>query len=50
MTLDGLMFDHSLFFPFAVTVGFIRAKASVRPHISGVIIIHLLVKGDVFIL
>ena len=37
VTLDGLMLYHSLFSPFTVTVGFVRAKASVRPRISDVV-------------
>ena len=46
MTLDGLIFDHSTFSPFVVE--FLRAKASVRPHISDVVLMHELVKGNVF--
>ena len=48
MTLDGLIFDHLLFYPFLVTVGFVRAKASVRPHIIDGALMHKVVKGGVF--
>ena len=46
MALDGLMFDHSLFSPFAVL--FAKAKASVRSQISDFLIVHEVVKGGVF--
>ena len=42
------MFDNSFFSPFTDTVGFMRAKAYVRLHISGVFVMHVLIKGDVF--
>ena len=48
MALDGLMFDTSLFSSFSVMVVFVRAKASVRPQISDVVVIHVVVKGGVF--
>ena len=48
MTLDRLMFDNCLFYPFAVTVGFVRAEAYVRPLISDFVIIHVLFKGEIF--
>ena len=48
MKLDGPMFDHFLFDPFVVTVGFVRAKASFHPCISDSIVINVEVKGVVF--
>ena len=42
------MFDHLRFSPFAITVGSVRAKASVRPCISDDVVIHEVVKGDIF--
>ena len=42
------MFDHLSFYPFAVTVGFVRAKTSVRPRISDDVIMHEVVEGGVF--
>ena len=44
--LDGIIFDNSFFYPFAVTVGCVRAKASVRPHISDYIIMNVVVKRE----
>ena len=46
MTLNELMFDDLIFSPFVVV--FVRSKAYVRPHISDVVIMYVLVKGDVF--
>ena len=46
MALDGLMSDNSIFYLFVVI--FVRAKASVCPHILGVIVMNVAVKGDVF--
>ena len=46
--LDGLMFDNYLFYPFAVMVGFLRAKASVFPRIFDDAVMHEVVKGCVF--
>ena len=46
MTLDRLTFDNLIFSPFVV--GFVREKASVRPRIKDVVIMHVLVKGDIF--
>ena len=46
--LDGLMFDPLIVYPFAVTVVFVRAKASVLPHTSDVVVMHGVIKGDVF--
>ena len=48
MTLDGLMFDHFFFSLFSVTFGFVRSKAYVRPLILYDVLMHVLVKGDVF--
>ena len=42
------MFDNFYFSPFTVTVGFVRYKASVCPRILDDIVMHVLVKGDVF--
>ena len=44
--LDGIMFDNSLFWPFVY--GFVRSKASVRPNIFDVVLLHEVVKGGVF--
>ena len=46
MKLDGIMFDHSIFSPFVV--GFVRAEAFFRPHISDMVVMHVLVKGEIF--
>ena len=46
--LDGIMFDHFLFSPFSITVGFVRAKVSVRPHIFDGVVILEVVRGGVF--
>ena len=48
MALDGLMFDHLRSLPFAVTVGCLRAKASVRPCIPYYVIMRVVLVGDVF--
>ena len=44
----SIMFDKYLFPLFAVMVVFVRAKASVRPHIFDNVTMHEVVKGDVF--
>ena len=44
MMLDRLVFDCVRSLPFMVTVGCGRAKASVRPHISDDVAMHVLVK------
>ena len=41
-----LMFHNLFFSPFVV--GFVRAKASVRPHILDVVVMYDVVKGGVF--
>ena len=46
MTLDGIMFDNLFFYPFVVV--FMRAKVSICPHISDVVVTNEVVKGDVF--
>ena len=46
MTLDGLVFDNVLLYPFVD--GIVRDKAYVLPHIFYVVIIIIVVKGDVF--
>ena len=48
MTLDRIMFDHVRSLPFAVTVGCVRYKASVCPHILDGVVMHVVVKGGVF--
>ena len=48
MTLDGLMFDHVRSFPFVVTFECVMAKGSVRQHISGDVVMHIVVHGNVF--
>ena len=48
VTLDGLMFDHLLFSLFVVMVICVRSKASVRPHIFHDIVMHEVVKEDIF--
>ena len=42
------MFDHLLFYPFAVTGVFMGAKVFVCPHIFDIAIMHEVVKGKVF--
>ena len=42
------MFDNFFFSPFSVTVGFVRAKEFVRPHIPDDVLTNEVVKGDVF--
>ena len=46
--LDGIVFDKFRFFPFSVTVGFVRAKAYFQPHISYDVMIREVVKGGAF--
>ena len=46
--LDGIMFDYFFLSPFMVTVGCVRAKAFVRPHILDDVTMHEVVKGGVF--
>ena len=48
MTLYGIMFDHVSSLLLTVTVGCVRAKASVCPHISDDVVMHVVVKGEVF--
>ena len=48
MTLERIMFDHLRFTPFAVTIGHVRAKVYVCTCISDDVVIHEVVKGDVF--
>ena len=43
---DRIMFDNLFFSPFVV--GFVRAKASISPHISDVVVMHVVVKVGVF--
>ena len=47
MELDGLMFGCVSSFPFAVTVGYVRAKAYVCPRIMNDIVMYVVVKGGV---
>ena len=44
--LDGLMFENFFLYPFLYR--FVRAFASVHPHIFDVVIMSVVVKGDVF--
>ena len=48
MVLDGIMFEHVIFYPLAATFGCVRAKPSVRRRILDDILMHAVVKGDVF--
>ena len=48
MTVYGIMFDHFSFAPFVVMVGYVRSKESVIPHISDNVLIHVVVKGELF--
>ena len=48
MMLYGLMFDYVSSFLFAVTVGYVRAKASVCPRISYDVVMRVVVKGKLF--
>ena len=48
MTLEDIMFDNFLFYPFAVTVIFVRSNASIFSHILDYIRMHEVVKWDVF--
>ena len=48
MTLDGIMFDKFFFSPFVIRVAFVMAKASVHPNMIDNVIMHEVVKGDVF--
>ena len=48
VTLDGIMFDILLFYPFMVTIGFVRSKASVLTHILDDAVMYVLVKGGIF--
>ena len=45
MMLDGLVFDCVRSLPFIVNVECGRSKASIRPHISDDIVMHVLSKG-----
>ena len=45
MTLNGIIFDNSLFSPFVV--GFVRSKASILTQIFYVVVINEVVKGGV---
>ena len=42
------MFDNYLFYPFAVTVEFVKSKESIHPRISDVVAMRVLVKVGVF--
>ena len=46
--LDGIMFDYLFFYPFAVTVGFLRNKVCICTHIFDDVTMYEVVKGDVF--
>ena len=47
MTLDTFVFDRVYFFPCAVTVDCVRAKASVHPRVLYDVIMNILAKGDI---
>ena len=49
MTLDRIMFDHVISYPFTFMVICVRAKAFVLPRILNDIAMHVVVKGDVFL-
>ena len=49
MALDGIMFDHLIFYPFVVMVVCVRANASVRPYIFYDVVMHEVFKGDIFV-
>ena len=48
MTLDGLMLNNVRYFPLVVMVRCVRDKTSVCPHISDDVVLHVVVKVDVF--
>ena len=48
MMLYVLMFDPVRFYTFAVMVGCVSSKASVRTHGSDDVVIHAIVKGNLF--
>ena len=48
VTLDGIMFDLLRFPPFTVTIGCVRAKASVLSRISNDFAMHEVVKWGAF--
>ena len=48
MTVDGIMFDHFSFTPLVVMVGCVSSKVNVCPHILDDVVMHILVKGDIF--
>ena len=48
MTLYELMFDHLLFTPFVVTIGYVKYKESISPCILDDVVMYVVVKGDVF--
>ena len=46
--LDGLMFYHMLFSPFAVAVVCVRSKASICPRMLYGVVRNVVFKGGVF--
>ena len=42
------MFDNLRFYPFVATVICVRAKVSVRPLILDDVVMHVVVKGEIF--
>ena len=48
MALYGLVFDHVRSFQLTVTTICVRAKVSIQPRILNDIVIHVVLKGDVF--
>ena len=47
--LDRFMFDHLLLSPSLVMVRFVRAKAYVCPYVFDGVVMHKLVKRDIFL-
>ena len=48
MALYRLMFDHVGSIPFEVMVGCVTAKVYVCPHVPDEVVMHVIVKGEVF--
>ena len=48
MTLDGIMIDRGRYIQFTFTVGCVRAKASVHPHVYDEVSMHITAKGYIF--
>ena len=48
LTSDRIMFDCVRYAPFGITFGSVRSKESVLPCMSDYVIVHVIVKWDVF--